>query len=75
MFELIENGDEKILVFELKINDIAIDQIKNAYKTHFEGKLDQFYFEVLFQKNQNLEELLASMKTHYQLPFFFQIME
>lgn len=31
MYELIENENEKIFVFELKINDIDMDSIKEVF--------------------------------------------
>lgn len=61
MFELIENEDEKIFIFELKINDIDFDSIQETYKKHFKGSLDQFFFKIIFQKNQSLPELLDAL--------------
>lgn len=75
MFELIEEDDKKIFVFELKINDIDMDNIQRVYKDYFDGKLNNFYVELLFEKNQTLDEMFQNMKENYVLPFVFQVMD
>lgn len=51
MYELIEDGLEKILVFELKINDIDNESIKETYKAYFSENVEEFYCDFVFEKN------------------------
>lgn len=74
-FDLVENGNEKTFIFELKIKDIDTESILNAYKTHFEKHTEKFAFNVRYQKSQSLDELAEQLKASYRAPLVFHLLE
>lgn len=74
-FELIENEEEKIFIFELKINEIDFESIQEAYENYFSKNMSNFLFEMKYEKSQNLLELLAQMKKYHRIPFMFHMLE
>ena len=74
-FELIENEDEKIFIFELKINEIDFVSIQEAYESYFSKNLSNFLLEFKYENSQNLQELLAQLKKYHRIPFMFHMLE
>lgn len=54
-FELVDNENEKILIFELKIKDIDFAGIQKIYSDFFEKNLENFFATLSVKKNQNLD--------------------
>ncbi len=75
MFELIEEGDDKILIFELKINEIDFSGIHNAFTEYFEKNLEKFYFDLKYEMSQDLDSLFEQLKNNHRVPFMFHLLE
>ena len=72
-FDLVENEDEKTFIFELKIKDINIDEIKNMYSDYIENKAEDFGIVCEYTMSQNFDSLFEQLKAKYRVPLMMHL--
>ena len=65
----------KILSFELKINDIDSEKILQVFDDFFVKRLSEAKLEVNYAKSQSLDEFAIDLKSFYQVPILLQLIE
>lgn len=65
----------KILSFELKINDIDSEKILQVFDDFFVKRLSEAKLEVNYAKSQSLDEFANDLKSFYQVPILLQLIE
>lgn len=75
VFSLSENGNEKILTFELKINDINLELIRFVFEKYFAPEASNANFSLTYSRTQNPMSWIPELKNHSDLPFILQLIE
>lgn len=72
-FDLVENGPEKTFIFELKIKDINIDDIRQMYKENIEGKAEDFGLDCEYKMSQTLDSLYQQLSEKFRVPLMLHL--
>ena len=68
-----ENGPEKTFIFELKIKDINIEDIRQMYKDNIEGKAEDFSLSCEYTMSQSLDELYQQLQAKFRIPLLMHL--
>lgn len=74
-FELIENGDEKKFCFELKIKDIGIEEINDAFNAHFKKHVQGVVLDIDFRRSETFEQCYQRMNSFFRTPAILHAIE
>jgi hypothetical protein len=75
VFDLTENANEKLMTFELKINDINVERINKVFETFFAPQVKNSIISFNYFKTKNSLEWAADFKSHPEVPLLLQILE
>jgi hypothetical protein len=75
IFDIVENDTEKVFVFELKINDINFELIRNVFETYFIDKAKDAKLTLDYSRSQNPGECVKEFKDHFDVPFLLHLLE
>lgn len=74
-FEFSEEGDERKFSFDLKLKDIAFEEINAAYQDFFKGKTDEVVLDLQYKRSESSSDLIERVQKFYRVPLFLHLME
>lgn len=74
-FEFSEEGDERRFSFDLKLKDIAFDEINTAYQDFFKGKTDEVILDMHYKRSEPSSQLIERFQKFHRVPLFLHLME
>ena len=72
-FDLIENDGEKTFIFELKIKDINIEEIRKMYSEFIENKAEDFDVVCEYKMSQSFDALFEQLQSKYRVPLMMHL--
>lgn len=75
VFDLTEAGQEKTLVFELKINDINIELIRKVFEKYFASEAANAFMSLSYSRSQKPEDWIADFRSRSDVPLLLHLLE